>query len=162
MLTLGLATLALCIMLSTWLILRASAPDFFEEGVELSALLIVPVVAGLLPFVVFSLRHALMPSPSVVVDELGLFVDCNMLGPCFLPWMFIRHFEMQKGKRRDYLVVEIDKRGMERLGAWKSLLLSLGIGGRETRVRVPETMIDGDLRELAKEMAQRHHIPFMV
>ena len=143
-----------------WLSLRVAEPTFSEATPDLVALLLVPVILAILPWIAFYLRRLLMYTPSISADHIGLYVDCNLLGQTFLPWFFVNSLEPKKFWHSHCLMVELNAKGMDRLGFWRRFLLSVGIGGYDNKIRLPESMYPDDPQTLCNQLQTFLGCPF--
>ncbi|MCJ2163437.1 MULTISPECIES: hypothetical protein [unclassified Pseudodesulfovibrio] len=143
-----------------WLSRRVAEPTFFEANPDVVALLLIPVILAVLPWIAFYLRRLLMQGPSIFADHIGLYVDCNLLGQTFLPWFFINSLEPQEFRFSHCLMVELNPKGMDRLGFWRRFLLSVGIGGYDNKICLPESMYPDDPQTLCNELQTFFDCPF--
>jgi hypothetical protein len=138
------------------LALRSSLPGFYETEIDLFALFSIAVFFAALPLTFFYLRRLIARTPVVAADRFGLHFDCNLLGPGFLPWIFVEKLETGGCGFSRCLVVRVNDSGLARLGFWRRLFMSLGVGGRTCEVRLPESMYPGSCESLCELIGRFH------
>jgi len=138
------------------LAVRSSAPDFFEAAPDVYALFVMAVVLAVFPLSVWHLRRFLVRTPVLAADRYGLHFDCNLLGPSYIPWIFVEKVETGGCGFNRCLVLTLSESGLDRLGFWRRLLMSLGIGGRTYQIRLPDFMYPGSCVSVCELLSRFH------